>query len=269
MKKIIVISLLSVPLLFSIPGSILSQTVPNPLEGKIIALDAGHGGTQLGAQYPVNSGAAGQIFEKDVNLAVIHALKNKLITEGKANVVLTRTCDETVTSRRSRVNDAIDECKAQYGAKCDTLVSVHHNGNIDPNHDGMLVIYNEKQDIDLANALHDSLWSNLSGDNPNGYIDEGLDNGGYGVTVYGHLVSALTEAYYITNDWEAQQYLAGTSTPICDNNGTDYSVKMGARITDEVNALYQGLYDYFNASGNDGGSNGNECPPGKQRQNKC
>ena len=126
-----------------------------------------------------------------------------------------------------------------------------------------------KQDIDLANALHDSLWNGLSAANSSEYVDEGLDNGGYGVTVYGHLVSALTEAYYITNDWEADQYLAGTDTVVCKNNGTDYSVKTNARITAEVNALYQGLENYFNASGSDGGTGGNDCPPGKQRQNKC
>ena len=131
---------------------------------------------------------------------------------------------------------AIEECKSLYGRKCDALVSVHHNGSTDATHDGTMVIYNEKQDKPLATALHDAL-SAL------GLTDEGYDNGGYGMTVYGHLVSALTEAYYITNNWEAQQYLNGTSTQVCDSK----SVLIGKRVNQEADALYQGLLNYFSA----------------------
>ncbi len=217
-------------------GAIYAQAV-NPLQGKLIALDAGHGGDEVGAQYPANSGTSATIYEKDVNLAVVYALKQKLedSTVG-AKVVLTRKCDETISSRKSRVDMAIEECKSLYDRKCDALVSVHHNGSIDSTYDGTMVIYNEKQDIPLANALLEALAS-LTGNN------EGLDHGGYGMTVYGHLVSALTEAYYITNDWEAQQYLSGTSTQICDNK----SVLIGERVNQEADALYQGLLNYFSA----------------------
>ena len=218
-------------------GLILTGLVfaQNPLEGKIIALDAGHGGTELGATYPANSGEAGQIKEKDVNLAVVYALKQKLEDPSVgATVVLTRECDETISSRKSRVDMAIEKCKSVYGRKCDVLVSVHHNGSISSNYDGTMVIYNEKQDIPLAKALLETLWP-LTG------INEGLDHGGYGMTVYGHLVSALTEAYYITNSWEAQQYLNGASTQVCDEK----SVLIGDRINQEADALYLGLNNYF------------------------
>ena len=214
-------------------GMISAQT---SLQGKIIALDAGHGGTELGAQYPANTGSSAQIYEKDVNLAVVYALKAKLEGAG-ATVVLTRKCDETISSRKSRVDMAIEECKSLYGRKCDALVSVHHNGSIDSTYDGTMVIYNEKQDIPLAKALLDALTP-LTGNN------EGLDHGGYGMTVYGHLVSALTEAYYITNDWEAQQYLNGISTQVCDSK----SVLVGERVNQEADALYKGLLNYFSAS---------------------
>jgi len=230
-------------------------TTTNPLAGKLIALDAGHGGDEVGAQYPANCyGTATdcQIYEKDVNLAVVYALKTKL-ENTSATVVLTRVCDETISSRKSRVDMAIEECKSLYNRKCDVLVSVHHNGSTDST-DGLLVIYNEKQDKPLAIALHDALWKSFStttnpNNNPN-YVDEELDHGGYGMTVYGHLVSALTEAYYITNDWEAEQYLKGATTTISnyDSSSTcDYSVKIGDRINQEADALYQGLLNYFNA----------------------
>lgn len=216
---------------------LLAQAVTTPVTGKLIALDAGHGGTESGAVNTLTG-----VKEKDVNLAVVYDLKTKLEANG-ATVVLTRDGDETITSRKDRVQIAMDKCLAVLARKCDILVSVHHNGSSDPTHDGTLTIYNEKQDIPLAKALHDTLLP-LTGQ------DEGYLNGGFGITVYNHLVSALTEAYYITNDSEAQQYLLGTtySTP------SGYSVFIGARTDQETQAQYDGISNYFlNNSGGKGG----------------
>ena len=225
-------------------GGLISVKADTPLSGKLIALDAGHGGDEVGAQYPANSGKDAKIYEKDVNLAVVYALKERLENAG-VTVVLTRKCNETISSRKSRVDIAIEECKNLYGRKCDVLVSVHHDGSTNPDYDGLMVIYNEKQDIPLATILHDVLWASFSSNTSSTYVDEGLDHGGYGMTVYGHLVSALTEAYYITNDWEAQQYLNGTTTTVCAMDSGNYSVLIGDRVNQEVDALYQGLVNYF------------------------
>ncbi|MEK7148556.1 MAG: N-acetylmuramoyl-L-alanine amidase [Patescibacteria group bacterium] len=187
-----------------------------PFDGTLIALDAGHGGTETGA---VNT--AYTVAEKDVNLAVVLALKSKLETAG-AKVVLTREGDETIASRKDRVQIAIDKCQLAAGRKCDILVSIHHNGSSDASHDGTLVIYNEKQDIPLAKALHDALV-------PLTNQDEGYLSGGYGITVYNHLISALTEAYYITNDVEAEQYRYNQVT----------------QVGKEVGAQFAGLESYF------------------------
>lgn len=237
----ILLSLLSLDL----TGVITAQTA-NPLEEKLIALDAGHGGTSLGATYPPNSGESGLVYEKDVNLAVVHVLKSRLEQAG-AKVVLSRMCDETISFNKERVDSAVEKCKQidsnndgqPDGKKCDVLVSVHHNGNADTNYNGTLVIYNEKQDVPLAKALLEAL-APLSG------VNEGLERGGYGMTVYDHLVSALTEAYYITNSDEAYNYLTGTSTVFCQNNGQDYPVFIGERVNQEAQALYDGLVNYFN-----------------------
>lgn len=194
-------------------------------------MDAGHGGTETGA---VNLSTG--VMEKDVNLAVVYKLKEKLEANGAgAMVVLTRVGDETLDSRKSRVDQAIADCKALAGRTCDALVSVHHNGNSSSSHDGTMVIYNDKSDKPLAIALHDALFVSL------GLTDEGYDNGGYGITVYGHLVSALTEAYYITNDKEANQYLSGTDTLL----PSGYTVKMGARVDQEAQASFDGISSYF------------------------
>ena len=241
----------------SAPGAAADH---NSLHGKIIALDAGHGGTELGATYPANEGESATIYEKDVNLAVVYDLKDKLSAAG-AGVVLTREADETISSRKKRVDIAIEKCKEQSGRKCDALISVHHNGSTVPSYDGLLVIYNEKQDLPLANAIHDALLLGLV--YPPGFVDEGLDHGGYGMTVYGKLVSVLTEAYYITNTWEAEQYC-----PTLD--ASCRQVLPGDRVSAEADAIAAGLIEYFSAQGDgDNGGGGNGCPPGKEKQGKC
>lgn len=237
MRKIIV-SFAALALLATVSGGVVFAS-HNPLDGKIIALDAGHGGTKWGAQYPANNGASAKILEKDVNLAVAYTLKLKLQADG-ARVVLTRKCDEEL-SNKQRADIATAECKSLYGRKCDVLLSVHHNGNTDATHDGTLVIYNGKTDKKFATYMHDALVP-LTG------IDEGYLSGGYGITIFGNFVSALTEAYYITKTAEANANLAGTPTLVCDSNGdsvNDYSVLIGDRTQQEVNALYNGLVNYF------------------------
>ena len=240
MKKILLVSFLLIFSFYLIPLGSISVEALNPLEGKIIALDAGHGGTESGAWNEIDGE---MVYEKDVNLAVVYALKQKLEDPSVgAKVVLTRVCNETISSRKSRVDMAMEECENLYGKKCDALVSIHHNGSTDSTHDGTIVIYNEKQDIPLAKALLEALVP-LTGNN------EGLDHGGYGMTVYGHLVSALTEAYYITNTQEAERYLAGVKTPVCANeDDSDYQVFTGNRINEEADALFQGLVNYFSIS---------------------
>lgn len=230
MKKIASI-IFGLTLLAVLPASATSHLI-----GKLIALDAGHGGAEKGA---VNFSTG--VMEKDVNLAVVYALKQRFDGSG-AQIVLTRAGDETLDSRKSRVDYAVEQCKLLAGRKCDILVSVHHNGSSSTTHDGTMVIYNERGDKPFATALHDALKSSL------GLPDEGYDNGGYGITVYGHLVSALTEAYYITNDWEAEQYLLGT--PFVTPSG--YTVLTGSRVDREAGALYQGISNYF-LSGSGGG----------------
>src|SRR3989338_7827923 len=224
MKKVLMFSLLGVlGVVFMVPA--FPTHAVAPFDGTLIALDAGHGGTETGAL-----NATYGVAEKDVNLAVVLALKSKLEIAG-ATVVLTREADVTLPSRKERVQIAMDKClSTALARKCDILLSIHHNGSGSATHDGTLVIYNEKQDVPLAKALHDALVP-LTGK------DEGYLSCGYGITVYGHFISALTEAYYITSDAEAERYLAGT------------------RVGEEIEAQFAGLSNYFTnkSSGGKGG----------------
>src|SRR3990170_2397279 len=83
------------------------------LAGKVIALDAGHGGRDRGA---VKETPDVTVNEKEVDLEVATLLKERLEVSG-ARVALTRTGDETV-SLEQRVARADT-------AKADVLVSIH------------------------------------------------------------------------------------------------------------------------------------------------
>ena len=236
------ISMISVIVLAFGSAAPAGAVVPD-LTGRLIALDAGHGNGETGAEnkkYPT-------VIEAEVNQTVALALEQKLMAAG-ATVVFT----DRVSSRRERVRSAIDKCKATALARaCDILVSVHHNGSTDPTHDGTLAVYNEQQDIPLATAIHDALITSL------GLPDEGYLSGGYGITVYGHLISAVSEGYYITNDCEAELYLYRT-TLSASCNKTLYPD--GDRVNQEALALFDGVANYFGAVPPDGGGGGGGKP---------
>lgn len=220
MKKYILATLLVGVL--SVSGVVFATD--NPLHGKIIALDAGHGDTSGAVNERVVKSDGTPVTEAEVNWDVVQALKAKLEIPNGAYVVVA----ERFSTRRDRVNDAVAKCAAvdvtgdgiADNKKCDVLVSVHHNGSTDPTHDGTLTIYTQNSDKPLAKALYDSLL-------PLTNKPEGMLNGGYGMTVYKNLVSTITEAYYITNDDEARLWLSGTRTP------------------QEVDAQIAGLTAYF------------------------
>ncbi|MEK7509101.1 MAG: N-acetylmuramoyl-L-alanine amidase [Patescibacteria group bacterium] len=206
-------------------ASAIASAETSPIAGKIIALDAGHGDGSGAVNERVLKADGTPVSEAEVNWDVVQALKARLESSEIGAYVIVA---ERFSTRRDRVNDAVAKCAAldvtgdgvADSRKCDVLVSVHHNGSTDPAHDGTLTIYTQNSDKPLAKALYDSLL-------PLTNKPEGMLNGGYGMTVYKNLVSAITEAYYITNDDEARAWLSGTRTP------------------QEVDAQIAGLTAYF------------------------
>jgi N-acetylmuramoyl-L-alanine amidase len=82
------------------------------LRGRVIALDAGHGGNNRGAL-----GATGAM-EKDVNFAITKRLEEKLLERG-ATVIMTRNADYDLIMQR-RVESVLE-------SNPDIIVSVHAN----------------------------------------------------------------------------------------------------------------------------------------------
>ncbi|WP_299824312.1 N-acetylmuramoyl-L-alanine amidase [uncultured Pontibacter sp.] len=97
-----------------------AQKQPSPLAGKVICLDAGHGGTAEIDSY--RKGPTGE-REEWVNLRVALLLQKML--EGKgATVLMTRTADDNIPLG--------ERAKLAVEKQADVFLSVHHNATADP-----------------------------------------------------------------------------------------------------------------------------------------
>ncbi len=116
-----------------------------PLEGKIIVLDAGHGGFDAGASIGSGENA---LIEKEINLDVVLFLKSYLEESG-AQAVLTREGDESTEDANTKGKSAKKsdlENRKKLGAEhnADAFVSVHMNRFSQAEVHGAQVFYGEK-----------------------------------------------------------------------------------------------------------------------------
>lgn len=211
------IAILSLVLLTALPAG--ADT--NPLSGKIIALDAGHGNGETGA---VGNCNGTPVIEADVNLAVRAELKELLIAGGASVYEVAQ-----FASRQDRVADA-------EAAGSDVLISIHHNGSSNTSADYTQSFVTQKNDKVFASYIHPALVTAL------GLPDKEIKNDGYGMTVYGSLPGVLTEAYFVTDTDGACDFLNY-------QNGA-----ANTRVEKEAQAMFDGLYAYF--SQNTGGRHG-------------
>jgi N-acetylmuramoyl-L-alanine amidase len=127
-----------------LPGTDLSNSFRR--DGTI-TLDAGHGGTEIGASHAYSDGT--RLLEKDLNLRVMLRLRDLLQQVG-FQVTVTRTRDAQVNSdKKDLTGDGkvtlSDDLQARVDIAnttgSDIFVSVHHNGISDPNIKGTYVFW--------------------------------------------------------------------------------------------------------------------------------
>lgn len=122
----------------------------NPLAGKVIAIDPGHGGSEKGSIGP------GQIPEKLVNLKISEQLKSLLEQQG-ASVILTRDSDYDVDLYKRPDLASLN--------KADILISIHNNAlpdGRDPNKEhGSSAYYYHPMSYPLAKSIHNQLLKQL------------------------------------------------------------------------------------------------------------
>lgn len=208
MRRLLVFTVISLAVALLLPITALAGA---PLDGKKIALDAGHGGADPGA---INSNPAHALFEKDMDISVVNLLKEKLEADG-ARVFLTRTGDETVGlhERVARANST--------GA--DVLISVHHN-SANPAVNGTESYFSQADDQKVAVSMQRRLVERF------GTKDRGAKHmPDFVLTNRPNMPSVITEASFVTNDEEAKAF------------------RFGDRVQQETGALHQGLIDYFSS----------------------
>ena len=150
---------LSVILLILLSLIIVSKTLAKlPLEGKTIVLDAGHGGLDPGTMYQ-------NIYEKDINLAIVLALENELKELG-AKVILTRSGDYDLAKPKAKwrkKSDFDNRIKLINGSNASLYVSIHLNYLSDSSYYGPQVFYNN-DNKELAEIIQKNMNASLKGD---------------------------------------------------------------------------------------------------------
>ena len=166
------------------------------LDGLVITVDAGHGGSEKGA-----IGCLGD-EEKKINLLIAQELKNRLALMG-ATVIMTRECDANV-SLQDRVKLAQENCS-------NIFISVHLNSipdipmNIHKNK-GTSVYYYNKNSKQLAQILEDIISKTV------GTRKDGVREGSFAVIRPTNYVGVLVEAAYMTNPVDSVLYRSETFT---------------------------------------------------------
>ena len=153
MKKYFVFMLISLMLLTS--GVVYSHELDSKLVGKVIVLDAGHGGKDRGT-------SVNDIYESDINLSLVLKLKNVLNKHG-VDVLLTRDGDYDLSSpnvSRRKKSDFDNRISLINNSRADLYLSIHINYLVDSRYYGAQVFYTNGNE-ELANVLQTSMINNL------------------------------------------------------------------------------------------------------------
>lgn len=123
------------------------------LNGKIIYLDAGHGGIDGGSKYK-------DINEDDINLSIVMTLKEEMEKEG-AKVYLTRNGDYDLASTTyyRKKSDLGNRATMINNSDCDLYLSIHLNSSLNSTWNGAQVFYDDVNSKNkyLAEALQKEL----------------------------------------------------------------------------------------------------------------
>ncbi len=124
-------------------GSSLVIEIPEPsLRGQVVAIDAGHGGRDMGATGPTG------LLEKDVTLDIAQRVRELLVRAG-VRVVMTRETDAYV--------DLTDRPRTARQQGASAFVSIHSNASTRPTSSGSETYYLSPQSLALAQMIQDEL----------------------------------------------------------------------------------------------------------------
>ena len=198
----------------------VSAEAKQALKGKIICLDPGHGGTDVGAIGHLNNK---EIYEKDITLPIALNLRD-LLTSAGAKVVMTRTTDRDVYGPyASDTAELQARCDIANEAHAHVFVSIHIDSIANPKIDGVTAYYYVGSDksLLLAHMLHQATLNSLS------IPDRGVRANNFYVTAHTTMPSVLMEMGYISNEHRLKMLTS------------KWAPKSIAK------SLFNGLVDYF------------------------
>ena len=174
----------------------------NPLAGKIICIDPGHGGTAATDSFRV--GPSGE-REEWINLRVALHLKDLLVKEG-ASVVMTRTTDEAV-GLKERALLAVEN-------NAEVFISIHHNATADTAVNFPIIYFHSnasenQASVQLGKLLAKSISKTLfNSDTPISLVSDHVIFPGSGTAVLRHSYGSpgiIGEASFFTNAEEEKK----------------------------------------------------------------
>jgi len=129
-----------------------------PLVGKVVYLDAGHGGVDPGAYYK-------DMYEEDINLSITLKLRDYLLTKG-CTVYLTRDGDYDLSNPKARLrkrSDLSNRASLIDKSNADLYLSIHLNSSTSTAWKGAQVFYDDinKNNKDFALVFQKNFNSNL------------------------------------------------------------------------------------------------------------
>lgn len=171
----------------------VSSDAKSVLKGKIICIDPGHGGTDVGA---IGHIGGKDVYEKNITLSIALPLRDMLTSAG-AKVVMTRETDKDVYGPWADADPELQaRCDIANEAHADAFVSIHIDSFSNSSVDGTTAYYNAKssKDLLLAQMMHQATMNSLS------IPDRGVKSNDFYVNVYTTMPSVLMEMGFITND---------------------------------------------------------------------
>lgn len=178
--------------IFETPKINKTEVKKSVLNGKIICIDPGHGGSDTGA---IGKLDGNDVYEKTITLEVAKKLET-LLTSSGAKVLMTRTGDNDVYAPFA---DGTTELQARADVannnNADVFLSIHIDAFSNPEVDGTTSYYTEKtkKDFILASSLNHAVLRNTS------IPDRGVRASNLYVNVHTKMPSTLIELGYISN----------------------------------------------------------------------
>lgn len=171
-----------------------SDIPDNALAGKIIMIDPGHGGPDVGAVGPSKT------YEKVNTLAIALALKD-ILTQARAEVLMTREEDRSPAAKYTELEDLKARVALANSNNAELFISIHNDAFTNPETNGTSVYYSSanaknNESLHLASSIRTAVVGTLS------TRDRGVKQANFYILSNTKIPAILLETAFISNPYE-------------------------------------------------------------------